>query len=155
MACHVFSAWATLQVSEALFYILIYLFFVCLVIFVFIYLFSYFCINKKNLYLIFYFFIIIIFKFFFISVKLKDSRKQQCASRKVWVWTRCCGNLMSVSVKWVSSLPFYVFSYFILFQGAKCSSVARAFTHGAMGLRIDPSWWTHCAFIVPASAPQL
>ena len=39
MACHVFSAWATLQVSEALFYILIYLFFVCLFIFVFIYLF--------------------------------------------------------------------------------------------------------------------
>ena len=24
-----------------------------------------------------------------------------------------------------------------------CSSVVRAFAHGAMGRRIDPSWWTH------------
>ena len=24
--------------------------------------------------------------------------------------------------------------------GARCSSVVRAFTHGAMGRRIDPSW---------------
>ena len=28
-------------------------------------------------------------------------------------------------------------------QGARCSSVVRAFAHGAMGHRIDPSWWTH------------
>ena len=27
--------------------------------------------------------------------------------------------------------------------GARCSSVVRAFTHGAMGRRVDPSWWTH------------
>ena len=26
---------------------------------------------------------------------------------------------------------------------ARCSSVVRAFAHGAMGRRIDPSWWTH------------
>ena len=24
-----------------------------------------------------------------------------------------------------------------------CSSVVRAFAHGAMGRQIDPSWWTH------------
>ena len=24
-----------------------------------------------------------------------------------------------------------------------CSSVVGAFAHGAMGRRIDPSWWTH------------
>ena len=24
-------------------------------------------------------------------------------------------------------------------------SVVRAFAHGTMGRRIDPSWWTHCA----------
>ena len=24
-----------------------------------------------------------------------------------------------------------------------CSSVVRAFALGAMGRRIDPSWWTH------------
>ena len=27
--------------------------------------------------------------------------------------------------------------------GATCSSVVRAFAHGAMGRRIDPSWRTH------------
>ena len=27
--------------------------------------------------------------------------------------------------------------------GARCSSVVRAFAHGAMGRPIDPSWWTH------------
>ena len=26
--------------------------------------------------------------------------------------------------------------------GARCSSVVRAFAHGAMGRWIDPSWWT-------------
>ena len=31
----------------------------------------------------------------------------------------------------------------ILTVGARCSSVVRAFAHGAMGRRIDPSWWTH------------
>ena len=28
----------------------------------------------------------------------------------------------------------------LLMQGARCSSVVRAFAHGAMGRRIDPSW---------------
>ena len=27
--------------------------------------------------------------------------------------------------------------------GAKCSSLVRAFTHGAMGRRVDPSSWTY------------
>ena len=27
--------------------------------------------------------------------------------------------------------------------GVRCSSVVRAFAYGAMGRRIDPSWWTH------------
>ena len=31
------------------------------------------------------------------------------------------------------------------YQGARCISMVRAFTHGAMGHRIDPSWWTHRA----------
>ena len=39
--------------------------------------------------------------------------------------------------------------------GARCSSVVRAFAHGAMGHRIDPSWWTIEPFLVPASAPRL
>ena len=29
--------------------------------------------------------------------------------------------------------------------GARCSSMVNAFAHGAMGRRIDPSWWTHWA----------
>ena len=33
--------------------------------------------------------------------------------------------------------------YAVLAKGARCSSVVRAFAHGAIGRRIDPSWWTH------------
>ena len=41
-------------------------------------------------------------------------------------------------------------------QGARCRSVVRAFAHGAMGRRIDPSWGGPIElFLVPASAPQL
>ena len=40
--------------------------------------------------------------------------------------------------------------------GARCSSVVRAFAHGAMGRRIDPSWGEPIElFLVPASAPRL
>ena len=41
-------------------------------------------------------------------------------------------------------------------RGARCSSVIRAFTHGAMGHRVNPSWGGPIElFLVPASAPQL
>ena len=30
-------------------------------------------------------------------------------------------------------------------DGARCSSVVRAFVYGAMGRRVDPSWWTQIA----------
>ena len=41
-------------------------------------------------------------------------------------------------------------------NGARCSSVVRAFAHGAMGRRIDPSWGEPIElFLVPASAPRL
>ena len=40
--------------------------------------------------------------------------------------------------------------------GARCSSVVRAFAHGAMSRRIDPSWGGPIElFLVPASAPRL
>ena len=43
-----------------------------------------------------------------------------------------------------------------LYVGARCSSVVRAFAHGAMGRRIDPSWDGPIElFLVPASAPWL
>ena len=45
----------------------------------------------------------------------------------------------------------YCLEYRYLYvQVARCSSVVRAFAHGAMGCRIDPSWWTHSA-ISPSS----
>ena len=41
-------------------------------------------------------------------------------------------------------------------DGARCSSVVRAFDHGAMGRQVDPSWGGPIElFLVPASAPQL
>ena len=41
-------------------------------------------------------------------------------------------------------------------MGARCCSVVRAFTHGAMGRRIDPSWGKPIElFLVPTSAPRL
>ena len=41
-------------------------------------------------------------------------------------------------------------------KGARCSSVVRAFAHGAMGRRIDPSLGEPIElFLVPASAPRL
>ena len=37
-------------------------------------------------------------------------------------------------------------------RGARCSSVVRAFAHGAMGRRIDPTWGGPIElFLVPAS----
>ena len=42
------------------------------------------------------------------------------------------------------------------FTGARCSSVVRAFAHGAMGRQIDPSWGGPIElFLVPASGPRL
>ena len=46
--------------------------------------------------------------------------------------------------------------WFQAVAGARCSSVVRAFAHGAMGRRIDPSWGGPIElFLVPASAPRL
>ena len=33
--------------------------------------------------------------------------------------------------------------YYKASKGVRCSSVVRAFDYGAMGHRIEPSWWTH------------
>ena len=41
-------------------------------------------------------------------------------------------------------------------RGTRCSSVVRAFAHGSMGRRIDPSWGGPIElFLVPANAPRL
>ena len=45
---------------------------------------------------------------------------------------------------------------FNLVSGMRCSSMGRAFGHGAMGRRIDPSWCGPIEiFLIPASAPRL
>ena len=50
----------------------------------------------------------------------------------------------------------YLITPGIHLQGARCSSMVRAFAHGAMGYRIDPSWGEHIElFLIPASAPRL
>ena len=44
----------------------------------------------------------------------------------------------------------------LVVKGVRCSSVVRAFVHGAMGRWIDPSWGGPVElFLVPASAPRL
>ena len=68
-----------------------------------------------------------------------------------------------VNVKYTTSK--YIFCSFLhsfgimnrsLIEGARCSSVVRAFAHGAMGRWIDPSWGGPIElFLVPASAPRL
>ena len=41
-------------------------------------------------------------------------------------------------------------------RGARCSSLVRAFAHGSMGRRIDPSWGGPIElFLIPASAQRL
>ena len=64
----------------------------------------------------------------------------------------------AVSVK-ISNLPICFCSFGLscpaLQKGARCSSVVRAFAHGAMGPRIDPSWGGPIElFLVQASAPR-
>ena len=51
-----------------------------------------------------------------------------CLTKCMYVYMSVC---MSLSLSLSLSLE------------ARCSSVVRAFAHGAMGRRIDPSWWTH------------
>ena len=61
-------------------------------------------------------------------------------------------------------LIFYISLYFatcqyylyLISNGARCSSMVRAFAHGVMGRRIDLSWGEPTElFLVPASAPRL
>ena len=52
----------------------------------------------------------------------------------------------------VADIPFVAF----IGWGARCSFVVRAFAHGTMGRRIDPSWGGPIElFLVPASVPRL
>ena len=59
-------------------------------------------------------------------------------------------NTLSVC-NWKSDL--FTSSVIIYYQGARCSSVVRAFAHGTMGHHIDPSWWTHRAISHSSQCP--
>ena len=87
-----------------------------------------------------------------------------------WFLRLCRYYLSIFSISFIVSCVYvdiiYLFSCFLrlcryylsIFSvgGARCSSVVRAFAHGAMGRRIDPSWGGPIElFLVPASAPRL
>ena len=64
-------------------------------------------------------------------------------------WGACIARLYRLGgpILWVLAHPN---------QGARCSSVVKAFAHGAMGRRINPSLGGPIElFLVPASAPRL
>ena len=52
-----------------------------------------------------------------------------------------CTHCVCLCFSFFLSFFFFLLSLF----RARCSSVVRAFVHGAMGRRNDPSWWTHWA----------
>ena len=61
-----------------------------------------------------------------------------------------------VYVKTIRSALAWDLQESVLMKVPRCSSVVRAFAHGAMGRRIDPSWGGPIElFLVPASAPRL
>ena len=81
-----------------------------------------------------------------------------CSQRRLGIVTGYTGkslNIHSVIHSVVLSFHSVVLS-FIQSLGARCSSVVRAFAHGAMGCQIDHSWGGPIElFLIPASAPRL
>ena len=52
---------------------------------------------------------------------------------------------------WKLTCQKYVFGdiiQYVIAAEVRCSSVVRAFAHGAIGRRINPSWWTYKLFLV-------
>ena len=67
-----------------------------------------------------------------------------------------------VAVRYCVYMYVYEGTYFVsptisyLISSSRCSSVVRAFAHGAIGRRIDHSWGGPIElYLVPASAPRL
>ena len=65
----------------------------------------------------------------------------------------CVNNMLHTTMKQVLKVgPSLTLS--LIIPGTRCSSVVRAFAHGAMGRWIDRSWGGLIElFLVPASAP--
>ena len=67
-----------------------------------------------------------------------------------------CKNILNIISPSILLLLSKLLIVLLSTQGARCSSVVRAFAHGAMGRWIDPSWGGPIElFLVPASAPRL
>ena len=78
---------------------------------------------------------------------LAPSDPAHLSDRPAWKCHRhpqdtCTFSLFTVIVR-NCSLFIYLTSFVMV--GARSSSMVRAFAHGAMGCRIDPSWWTYWA----------
>ena len=58
------------------------------------------------------------------------------------------GHLRGTYVNWLQ-----LYSLVMVQFRSRCSSVVRAFAHGAMGRRIDSSWWTHWAISRSSQCP--
>ena len=75
-----------------------------------------------------------------------------CVCARIWVYVRTCINMYI----YITYSSFYKHLDPPFLWGARCSSVVRAFTHGAMGRRVDPSWGEPIElFLVPAHAPRM
>ena len=75
------------------------------------------------------------------------------ATQVIRIWTEKQNNNL-VNESNICSNNIYFIS--LDFKGERCRSVVRAFAHGAMGRRVDPSWSGPIElFLVPASAPRL
>ena len=65
-------------------------------------------------------------------------------------------NAIFIKMTYNYSMILYECTCIYLYSGARCSSVVRAFAHGAMGRRIDPARVGPIElFLVPASVPRL
>ena len=98
-----------------------------------------------------------------VLARVMCGRKIKCLTS--WPACRAHGEFTQVNDKLDNNVCDYPLSQFtqkliqhtaILIGGVRCSSVVRAFAHGVMGRRIDPSWGEPIElFLVPASAPRL
>ena len=73
-------------------------------------------------------------------MKYRPAAPQHVSAPQV-IWLQIC--LVNTLTHWQSDV--HVARYKLLRgafdrKGARCSSVVRAFAHGPMGRRIDPSW---------------
>ena len=63
-----------------------------------------------------------------------------------------CIILNNYNIKYITKIML-IYNQIMTHSGARCSSVVREFAHGAMGRRIDHSWWTHIAISYSSQCP--